>query len=147
MKHKVFFWLLLQDRLSTTDLLRRKQMELDSYTCDLCIRRKLETVAHLFLRCNFAKARWNAIGVTSVSTRPLLQIFKMITDKLLVPFAMDIIILMTWSIWTTRNNWMFENIDPQVQECKRKFLCEFSLVMFRTRQDMVNSMEVWMNTV
>lgn len=122
-------------------------MELDSYTCDLCIRRKLETVAHLFLRCNFAKARWNAIGVTFVSTRPLLQIFKMITDKLLVPFAMDIIILMTWSIWTTRNNWMFENIDPQVQECKRKFLCEFSLVMFRTRQDMVNSMEVWMNTV
>lgn len=119
-------------------------MELDSYTCDLCIRRKLETVAHLFLRCNFAKARWNAIGVTFVSTRPLLQIFRMITDKLLVPFAMDIIILMTW---TTRNNWMSENIDPQVQECKRKFLCEFSLVMFRTRQDMVNSMEVWMNTV
>jgi hypothetical protein len=55
MKHKVFFWLLLKDRLSTRDILRRKHMELDSYT-DLCLRRKVETVAHLFLRCNFAKA-------------------------------------------------------------------------------------------
>jgi hypothetical protein len=39
-------------------------MELDSYTCDLCILQRPETGAHLFLRCNFAKACWNSIGVT-----------------------------------------------------------------------------------
>ena len=32
-KHKVFFWLLLKDRLSTRELLKRKNMELPNYTC------------------------------------------------------------------------------------------------------------------
>jgi hypothetical protein len=38
MKHKVFFWLLLKDRLSTRDLLGRKNMILDTYSCELCLR-------------------------------------------------------------------------------------------------------------
>jgi hypothetical protein len=40
MKYKVFFWLLLRDRLNTRGLLRRKHMHLDSYTCELCICRE-----------------------------------------------------------------------------------------------------------
>jgi hypothetical protein len=36
MTHKVFF-LLLKDRLSTMDLVQRKHVVLESYTCDLCI--------------------------------------------------------------------------------------------------------------
>lgn len=35
-KHKVFFWLLLKDRLSTRSILRRKNMHLESYNCVLC---------------------------------------------------------------------------------------------------------------
>lgn len=35
-KHKVFLWLLMKDRLSTKNILRRKNMHLDSYNCDLC---------------------------------------------------------------------------------------------------------------
>lgn len=35
-KHKFFFWLLLRDRLNTRNLLRRKNMELDDYSCELC---------------------------------------------------------------------------------------------------------------
>jgi hypothetical protein len=50
-----FFWFLLKDRLSTRDMLQRKNMELDNYTCDLCTLQKLETLPHLFLRVNFAK--------------------------------------------------------------------------------------------
>jgi hypothetical protein len=71
MKHKVFFWLLLKDRLSTRDLLRRKNMDLDCYSCELCLRHRLEKVTHLFLRCSFAKACWNSIGVSVVTSRPL----------------------------------------------------------------------------
>jgi hypothetical protein len=33
LKHKIFLWLLLKDRLSTRDLLRRRNMILDDYTC------------------------------------------------------------------------------------------------------------------
>jgi len=36
-KHKVFFfWLLLKDRLSTRNILRRKNMALESYNCVFC---------------------------------------------------------------------------------------------------------------
>jgi hypothetical protein len=86
MKHKVFFWLLLKDRLSTRELLRRKQMDLDSYTCDLCLRGKMETVAHLFFRCTFAKACWNLIGVSVVTSRPILHIIKLIKGEAICSF-------------------------------------------------------------
>jgi hypothetical protein len=35
MKHKVFFWLLVHDRLNTRDMLRKKHMHLEYYTCEL----------------------------------------------------------------------------------------------------------------
>jgi hypothetical protein len=53
-KHKVFYCLLLNDRLNTRALLTRKNMILDSYTCELCILQK-EKLRHLFYRCSFAK--------------------------------------------------------------------------------------------
>ena len=34
--HKVFFWLLTHDRLSTSNILRRKHMHLPSHNCVLC---------------------------------------------------------------------------------------------------------------
>jgi hypothetical protein len=114
MKHKVFFWLLLKDRINTRDLLRRKTTALDSYTCDLCILQKLETTAHLILICNFAKACWQSIGVTFISTRSMPHIFNRIRRKLGVSFFMDIIILMSWSIWSTRNDWILSILDPSV---------------------------------
>jgi hypothetical protein len=95
-------------------------------------------------RCNFAKACWNSIGVTFITTRPILQIFRIIKEKLSVPF-MEIIILMTWSIWTTRNDWVFNDIDPQVLACRREILSEFSLVMPRAKPDMVSAMETWVS--
>jgi hypothetical protein len=48
MKHKVFFWLLIKDRLSTRDLLSRKNMNISDATCDLCILQKRESMPHLF---------------------------------------------------------------------------------------------------
>jgi hypothetical protein len=64
MKHKVFFWLILKDRVSTRDLLRRREMNLDSYSSDMCILQRPETGVHLFLRCNFSKACWSSLGVS-----------------------------------------------------------------------------------
>jgi hypothetical protein len=36
-KHKVFFWLWLKNRLNTRNMLKRKNMTLESYTCENCI--------------------------------------------------------------------------------------------------------------
>jgi hypothetical protein len=63
-KHKVFFWLLLKNRLNTRGMIRRKNMQLDSYDCELCLLQKEEKLRHLFFKCPFAKNYWNIIGVT-----------------------------------------------------------------------------------
>jgi hypothetical protein len=55
MKQKVFFWLLLQNRLNTRGMLQRRNMVLDSYTWELCLHQRVETLRHLFLRFPFAK--------------------------------------------------------------------------------------------
>jgi hypothetical protein len=54
-KHKVFFWLLLMDRLNTRGLLQRKNMCLKSYSFELCLLQRVETLRHLLLKCSFAE--------------------------------------------------------------------------------------------
>jgi hypothetical protein len=53
-KHKVFFSLLLKDRLSTRHILQRNNRVLPLYDCILCSVTQEETVEHLFLNCVFA---------------------------------------------------------------------------------------------
>ena len=93
MKHKVFFWLLLKHRLNTKDILQRKNMILDSYTCEMCILQERETVGHLFPGCNFAKACWGSIGVRYITTRNSLEILQDIKNQLQVPLFMEVIII------------------------------------------------------
>jgi hypothetical protein len=50
------FWLFLKDRLNTRRSLRRKNMGMESYTCNMCIWQYEKTIQHLFQQCNFAKA-------------------------------------------------------------------------------------------
>lgn len=68
MKHKVFFWLLLKERINTRGVLKRRNMLLDDYTCEMCILQREETVHHLFLSCNFARACWLSIGIHAPAT-------------------------------------------------------------------------------
>ena len=126
-KHKVFFWLILKHGVNTRGMLRRRHMFLESYTSDNCILKRKETQAYLFFRCNFAKACWNSIGVTSsTSSRPERVVF-FIKQQLEVPFFMEIIILMTWSIWRCRNDWIFNNSAPWFPTTKGCLSKSFSL--------------------
>jgi hypothetical protein len=62
-KHTVFFWLLMWDRLSTRNLLRRRNMTLESYSCVLCQLGVEETSQHLFFNCQFSVLCWNQVGI------------------------------------------------------------------------------------
>jgi hypothetical protein len=61
-KHKVFFWLLAQDRLSSRNIPRRKNMHLPSYYCVLCDLDIEESVDHRFLECDFARTCWVSLA-------------------------------------------------------------------------------------
>jgi hypothetical protein len=62
-KDKIFLWFLLHDKLNTRGCLRRRNMQLDYYTCENCILQMIKSNYHLFLRCSFAKTCWESIGV------------------------------------------------------------------------------------
>jgi hypothetical protein len=123
-KHRMFFWLLLQDKLNTQDRLRRRHMHLDSYTCENYILQRMETSYHLFLRCNFAKSYWASIGLISPQIQCPQRATMRLKRQLNMAGALELIILMTWSIWQCKNNWIFDNIAPTVERCRGIFLQE-----------------------
>jgi hypothetical protein len=144
LKHKVFFWLILQDRLNTRGLLKRRNMQLDSYTCELCILQKEEGIRHLFFGYAFAKNCWATIGVVIPSWLRPDRATRHLRIKLSVPFAMEIIITMCWSIWLERNAWIFNNVAPEVQKCQANFKKEFDLVIYRSKKKYKEDMRLWL---
>ena len=85
----------------------RKHMHLPFYNCVLCSSNSDETVQHLFLECEMAKACWNLVGITINLALDHLQILESFKMQLNVSFYMEIIIIMSWSIWTIRNDVIF----------------------------------------
>jgi hypothetical protein len=85
-------------KIDNMNMLRRKNMALESYTCENYIWQNEETLYHLFLRCNFAKSYWNSIDINSSRIAQPEEVSTNLKQQLNVPFSMEIIILMTWSI-------------------------------------------------
>jgi len=70
----------------------------------LCATNSEEIVEHLFLDCDLAKACWSLIGITNNDYSSPSQVFEDFRRQLSVPFFMEIIIIMSWSIWNLRND-------------------------------------------
>jgi hypothetical protein len=145
MKHKVYFWLLLKDRLSTRNILRRKNRVLPSYECVLCSTLQEETVEHLFLNCQFAQACWGLLHLFIPQGDPN-QVLTSFKDKLYVGFFMDIIIIMSWCIWMAKNDLIFSGIQPDILSVKRRFRSEFALVILRAKESHENAMTLWLSS-
>lgn len=109
-KHKTFFWLLLKDRLSTRGLLRRKNMELPIYDCVLCMTASEESLEHLFLQCHLAQQCWNLLNIYVSDHHDPLASLESFKVQLNVPFFMDIIIIMCWSIWMAHDDLIFRGL-------------------------------------
>lgn len=57
-KRKVFFWLLLKDRINTRHLLHRRAMYLEDYNCVFCVSPVEEDLPHLLFHCPFESDCW-----------------------------------------------------------------------------------------
>ena len=121
-KHKVFFWLLLKDRLSTRDLLRRKGMELQSNECVLCTQHIDETLEHLFLLCPMAIQFWNSIGL-------IIPAFNTCTEVMM----------------SFRRQFIFRNVQPTLQACQVTFRKEFALALHRAKNSHFDMMKEWID--
>jgi hypothetical protein len=78
-------------------------MHLESYTCDLCILQREETLRHIFFRYSFAKNCCQQIGVIVPTWLKSERATRHIKRAIRLPIAIEIIILMCWSICKERN--------------------------------------------
>ena len=79
-----------------------------------------ETVEHLFINCTFAQDCWRLINLSVDPTaNPFLNLERL-KNQLNQPFFMEVIILLSWAIWMTRNNKIF-----QASQCLNTGLQEF----------------------
>ena len=87
---------------------------------------------HLFLHCPFAQSCWSTIGLNVGHTDPF-PTLKYLRTQLNVPLFMEVIILLSWSIWMQRNDCIFKGIQPNHHNCRSHFIKEFTLVILRAK--------------
>lgn len=115
LKHKIFFWLLAHNMLNTRALLHRKHFFIQDYTYIMCGLQVLETRDHFFMHCPFAQICWTYLCPTwSPNYSRLQEEINQLKHLLHVPFYMELIILASWAIWTTRNDFIFKGITPNL---------------------------------
>ena len=72
-----------------------------------------ETQFHLFLDCPFAQRCWEILNLQIIHVDPP-QIIDSFSNQLGIPFALDVIIIMSWCIWMARNDQIFKNIATSI---------------------------------
>jgi hypothetical protein len=98
-KIKFFAWLLLNDRLNTRNILRRRRKFFeDGYSCVLCLEDVEESVEHLFFDCNSTACRWFALGITWNAHLDIHQKIQAAELDFAKPFFMEIFMIGAWCI-------------------------------------------------
>lgn len=93
LRYKIFFWLLLHDRVNSRNLLHRKSFHLPLYNCELCHSSTEETALHLFWDCNFAFSCWESILGHRNRGISVYDEITLLAQALPTPIGMEIIIM------------------------------------------------------
>jgi hypothetical protein len=147
LKHKIFSWLLLHDKLNTRDRLGIRHMALDSYNCENCIWQHRETSYHLFLRCNFALRCWASIGIQAPRISCPKSALARLTKQVPKEYAIEIVTLMLRGIWKSRNAWIFENTPPTVEGCRNYMRTKLHHLQLRLKPSAINFLLIWMSSI
>jgi hypothetical protein len=109
----------------------------------LCSQNIEESVHHLFLQCEFAKQCWEFIevGIPPDSEFPDCMFF--LRDAGHFQFYMEAIILICWAIWTTRNAFIFYDIQPDLMASRRVFQKEIKLLTQRVSARSSQAFDQW----
>lgn len=122
---KFFSWLILKDRVWTSDRLARHGLP-HQETCPLCSQEQ-ESIDHLLIACVFARSVWfevlSALGQEDRSPGPGDRLLHWCTAlasgqrnrKDLNTLAM----LVLWEMWKHRNAVVFDNASPSLQDILR----------------------------
>jgi len=62
-------------------------------------------------------------------------------------FFMMVAILMTWTIWTVRNDYIFRNVQPNLQTAKEFFRKELTLLSLRAKTKVSVTFDLWIQNL
>jgi hypothetical protein len=122
----------VHDRVNTRNLLTRKTFYLESYNCALMNCQHEETLFHMFWGCTFAERCWDFVCPNRDNPSSIWEALVDLKAKLGLPFFMEIIIIASWAIWISRNNLIFQQIQPSFQRWKEIYLLELSRFRLRS---------------
>lgn len=142
-KHKFFAWLLVKDRLSTRNVLKRKKMQLSDYSCVLCPNGVEETCFHLFFECPFSLNCWNLININwNFNLQPLDMLIQARTS-FGSPIFREIFITACWIIWKERNGIIFDNKATSPRVWKIHLKEELGLVCIKAKKRIAEPLKIW----
>lgn len=145
LRHKIFFWLLLHDRVNTRNLLKRKSFTLESYNCVFCHEDTEETARHLFWDCGFVQDCWLSIIPQKRLGISCLDDILLIRELLPKHIAMEIIIQGCWAIWGQRNGKIFRREGPSINCRKFKLKEDLKLLEHRIKAKYLTSLQGWIS--
>lgn len=143
LKFKIFFWLLLYDRVNTRNLLHRKSFHLPTYSCELCQDNMEETTLHLFWDCPFALACWDSIVSHRNRRISSHDEIMFISQTLPSPIAMEITIMGCWHIWMQRNGKLFKAQTPSVLSWRTLLRKDLLLLKHRIKHKFQDQLNNW----
>lgn len=97
----------------------------------------LPICSNMLGNCQFIRY---AILVTNVA-------FEQLKQQVTALFFMEVINLFSWSIWTTRNNFIFNGIQPSTENMKASFIHEFAMVIHMAKQKYFSDTKIWLESV
>jgi hypothetical protein len=113
LKIKIFLWMLWHDRVQTGEQLKVRKGK-GSKRCKYC--GKFETRSHLLFNCNISQiiCIWVRISLRWAERPTSLQHYEdmmgfgvgHVTDNT----TFFVLASVAWSLWKTRNNWVFNNV-------------------------------------
>lgn len=147
-KIKFFAWLLLNDRLNTRNMLRRRNQFLEEgYSCVLCQNDIEETIDHLFFFCPASTARWFALGIIWDSNADIHERLHTARQEFLQPFFMEIVMIAAWGIWNERNAFIFNKKVPNFSLWKAAFKKVILDHFCRIKPALHESIRQWLDAV
>jgi hypothetical protein len=148
MKHKVFAWLMLIDRINTRDMLKRRNFNIGlNHSCMTCGTGVTETRNHLFFMCSFGASCWAKIGITwdgDLHLENMISEAKRIWSK---PLFTEVLILGAWNIWKVRNRACFEGEEPSIVSWQRQLSQDLKTLTCRTKESQQRTIRELLNKI
>jgi hypothetical protein len=61
------------------------------------------------------------------------------------PFFMEIIMLITWKVWTVRNDFIFKVVPPRIYKCCKRFKDEIVLLVNKVNRKSYHGLSSWVD--